>query len=199
MIRVNPKPEPSDFDTKVRQKGLQFLKDNGIVKGMTTPPKFDWNNCWTNCLEDLYDDYDEVCAYSCLHLEYLTGGCSVDHFLPKSKYPFEAYEWNNYRLCAFNFNSTKLEHEDVLDPFAIEDGWFQIDFVTGGITPNLDLDPSLISKIRATIARLHLSSIRFKKRRIQDFENYNTGKYSPSFLSRYSPFVYKEMVRQGFI
>ena len=52
----------------------------------------------------------------------------MEHFAPKKKHPDHAYIWENYRLVCTVMNSRKRDFENVLDPFEVEDGWFQIQF-----------------------------------------------------------------------
>ncbi len=39
MIQVMPQPEPEEFDAKVRQKGLNYLRDNDLSLDQPLPPK----------------------------------------------------------------------------------------------------------------------------------------------------------------
>src|SRR5690606_18223088 len=79
---------------------------------------------WRRALADLRRAYGDTCAYLGMHIHPATGAATVDHFQPKSKHPAAAYEWTNFRLAAQQVNTNKGEHEDVLDPFQIENGWF---------------------------------------------------------------------------
>jgi hypothetical protein len=117
MIRVQPKAENTDFDERVRQPGLTFLNSAGIEPGEEAPENFNWNDYWTRAIEDLYDDYDEVCAYTAFRLEYATGGVTTDHFKPKKKHPYLAYEWSNFRLCAPPHQFTKGRFRRCTGPF----------------------------------------------------------------------------------
>lgn len=199
MIKVNHKREPSDFDSKVRQPGLTFLKKKGIISGGAVPSDFEFNNYWRNSLEDLFDDYDNICAYSGLRIEYLLGGASVDHYKPKAKYPFLAYEWSNYRLMASKLNSRKLDHEDILDPFEIENGWFQLDLVSGKVFPNPKLSGSIKDQIETTLSRLGLNETRFKIRRKEIVGRWARNEFGTSIVKEDAPFIYFELLRQGYI
>ncbi len=58
MIPVKQQPEPTDFESKVRSKGVGFLQ--------TVPRPKTWDNreYWRESLKDLYGAYNQVCAYS---------------------------------------------------------------------------------------------------------------------------------------
>lgn len=197
MIRILPKPEPTDFDAKVRKPGLAFLASQGISAGMPIPDGFEWKEYWQIAREDLYDDYDEICAYSSIRLHVEQGSVTIDHFHPKSKHPRLAYEWNNFRLASRTMNGRKLAHEDVLDPFQVENGWFVIDFPSGKVMPGRRAEGSISDSVQASISRLQLNETRLKKRRARLLDAYRRGEYSLEFLKSESPFVYAEVIRQG--
>lgn len=199
MIKVSPKPEASDFDAKVRQQGLAFLLSNGIREGVEVPENFKWDPFWRNCIEDLYDGYEGICAYLGWHFEFLDGTASVDHYLPKKKFPQQAYNWANFRLATRQRNSLKGDHEDVLDPFEIENGWFQVDFLTGKVSPSPDLEKEISEQIDATIKRLKLNESRLKLRRAELLIEISQSMISPENAQRYYPFLFIELKRQGFL
>jgi hypothetical protein len=59
---------------------------------------------------------------------------TVDHFLSCHNYRHLSYEWSNYRYAAGWINSSKKDLDDrLLDPFEVEDTWFEI------ILPSLQL------------------------------------------------------------
>lgn len=197
MIRVVQKAEASDFDTKVRQPGLRFLSSKAISAGSKVPEKFPWESYWTHSLEDLYDDHNGVCAYSCFRMEYSLGGVTVDHFFPKKKYPLLAYEWSNYRLAASRINSRKGDHEDVLDPFTLENGWFQINFITGKVSPDSELDESARKSVEDTINRLQLNEPRLKNKRKRCFDRLINHQLTLNVLKEDAPHVHQEIIRQN--
>lgn len=198
MIQVFPTQEASDFDEKVRQPGLSFLESEGISKGMEVPSEFPWKTLWTKCLEDLYDNHDGICAYTGAYFEYSDGAGTVDHFFPKKHFPLEAYEWDNYRLATRQRNSYKGDFDDVLDPFLVRNGWFQIDFVTGSVIPNPEIDEVTKKQVIASRNRLRLNDLRLRQRRVDWFSEVESGVKTMADAKRYYPFVYEELIRQGF-
>jgi hypothetical protein len=120
MIPVHPQPEPIDFDKKVRQKGKTFLAKKNV-----TTDAIRAHYGWRESLNDLYEKYGKICAYSAC----LCQSPTVDHFIPisalvKNGNPQLAYEWTNFRLASSAMNQHKHDFLDVLDPFTIQPGWF---------------------------------------------------------------------------
>ena len=184
MIHVDEKPEPTDFDQKVRQKGLCW---------MDTYPDKELKDYWRNCADDMYKLYDGFCAYLGIKLNRVQT-VTIDHFLPKSKYPKLAYEWSNYRLCSPTVNSYKKDKEGVLDPFQIETGWFWFDFVDGSVYANESLSSERKESVVNTIRLLKLNDSRFCEERCRLWDLF---KEQPDKLKNNAPFIYAEAVRQN--
>jgi hypothetical protein len=193
MIKVLPQPEPPDFDHKVRQKGFAFLGQNNLPVNTNPPPKFKFNSYWTDCIPELYSAYHKTCAYLAIYIEYMQGGVSVDHYLPKTKHPAQlAYE------CT-RFNSRKLNYADVVDPFTLPEGSFHLELNTGKIYVNPNLNSTKTTQLNATLKRLKLDEVELRKLRAQHYTFYITGAISNSYLQQTSPFVYSEALRQGLL
>ncbi|MCF4114192.1 MULTISPECIES: hypothetical protein [Dethiosulfovibrio] len=199
MIHVNAKPEPPSFDKKVRQKGLNLMKKNGINPRIPLPKGTELRSCWTKCLDDLHSCYGGICAYLAVYVERITGANSVDHFVPKKKRPDLAYEWSNYRLACTRINSRKGDYEDVLDPFEVENEWFYLDLITGRIYPNPDLDDQVKRKVQSTIDRLGLDDDDNRKLRTKYYTYYLGQEISSDYLKSHAPFVWMEADRQNLL
>lgn len=200
MIPVLEQPEPADFDANVRQKGLAFLRRKGIALDQPVPKGTKLDTCWRSCLDDLHARYQGCCAYLAVFFERVTGGASVDHFVAKSTSRAEyAYEWRNYRLSCSTMNSRKREFDDVLDPFSIQEGWFQLELVSGRIYPNPALSSNTKRQVQETIKRLGLDDAGNRKLRSRHYQEYTARDYTAAFLKKRSPFVYSEALRQGLL
>lgn len=211
MIHVSPAQEPTDFDSKVRRPGLraisemigeapQFPRTSGkefkvVASQKVEIPSSSFPTYWTEVLDDLMSAYGEICAYSCFRIHRVTGGRSVDHMAPKSLSWDQVYEWSNYRLACSWMNSSKREFGDVLDPFLVQDGWFELELVGFQVIPANGLGAGIKRQVEDTISRLGLN--RFCLDRAEDAEDYWNGDTSFSVLLRESPFVTKELRRQG--
>ena len=193
MIHVDEKPEPTDFDQKVRQKGLCWMDIHHIEREKPLPDKIELKDYWRNCLADMYKLYNGCCAYLGIRLNRCQT-ITIDHFLPKSKYPKLAYEWSNYRLCSPTVNSYKKDKEGVLDPFQIETGWFWFDFVDGSVYENESLSSERKESVVNTIRLLKLNDSRFCEERCRLWDSF---KGQPDELKNNAPFIYAEAVRQN--
>lgn len=199
MIPVQEKPEPADFDTKVRTKGTRSLRAKGIDPVLPLPAGTKLSPFWRDCLDDLYREYEQTCAYLAVHFERATGGVTVDHFVAKSQLPGQAYEWANFRLASAIVNARKCDFSDVLDPFALPPDWFRLELVTGRIYANPGIAPADQVLVATTIKRIGLDDDVNREMRARHFEEYCRGLYTADFLSRRSPFVYREADRQGLL
>ena len=189
MIPVIAKPEYPDFDRRVRQPGLAFLRGNPNPAAR----QFSRRSYWNRAREELHAAYSGICAYTAM---YLPDRGTVDHFQPKAIYPGLAYEWSNFRLAGGRVNNSKGDSIDVLDPFGIGHDWFQLDIPSCLVFANKDLTVDVKEKVKSTIQVLRLNSddcyvqercnilVAFARRQIQ-FQ----------FLEERYPFLAREVVR----
>jgi hypothetical protein len=199
VIPVQERPEPADFDAKVRVRGTRSLRTKGIDPNLPLPADKKLSTFWRNCLDDLYREYSQTCAYLAVHIERATGGVTADHFVAKSKLPGQAYEWSNFRLASAIVNARKCDFSDVLDPFTLLLDWFRLELVTGRIFPNPDIAPADQALVVATIERIGLDNAINREMRARHYQEYREGAYTAVFLLRRSPFVYQEADRQGLL
>ncbi|HFF6179426.1 TPA: hypothetical protein ACGCG3_000594 [Stenotrophomonas maltophilia] len=199
MIPVGAQPEPADFDAKVRVRGARSMRTKGIDPDQPLPVDKKLSPFWRDCLDDLYREYSQTCAYLAVYIERAVGGVTADHFVAKSKMPGQAYEWANFRLASSIVNARKCDFDDVLDPFVLLPEWFRLDLVTGQIYPNSDLDPADIERVADTIERVGLDNETNRKMRARHFQYYCEGDITEKFLRGYSPFVCYEAERQGLL
>jgi hypothetical protein len=113
----------------------------------------------------------------------------------KSRAWDRVYEWSNYRLASSRLNARKSACEDVLDPFEIGDDWFHLELVGFQIVPNPELPTGVQTSIRDTVDRLRLDD--FRKERETGALWYWDHEISLRTLTRESPFVARELRRQG--
>jgi hypothetical protein len=194
VIHVDQREEPADFDNLVRRRGQWFLRSN------PRPTSRQWRShrYWHDTESELHTAYGGICAYSCHWIPYDTGANTVEHFRPKDIYPTDAYEWSNYRLVCATLNGRKGVHEDVLDPFLIEDGWFVIDFPSMLVTPSSGLTPENWQCVQATIDRLGLNDEgTCLKSRARWLWDYCSNDISFDYLRRNAPFIAAELERQN--
>ncbi len=199
MIPVQSQPEPSSFDAKVRQKGLQWIQKSGLNIAQPVPVGTQVKPLWQVCLPELLEAYGRICAYVCIYIEEVTGSATVEHFVPKSRRLDLAYEWSNYRLVCGAMNGSKSNFEDVLDPFTLKKGTFQINLVNGAILVNAKLTASSKTRALETVSRLKLDSPKCRRLRLRYFNKYIQNQIDAAFLREQAPFVYLEMKRQNLL
>ncbi len=128
MIPFTLQDEPESFDADCRTPGKKWLSQN---------PNYDRpKDYWTPFEPQLRAAFNGMCGWCAMHV--MRG--QVDHFVPcatlkKTKQDKLAYEWSNFRYIEAWINQKKLS-ADVLDPFAVQDGWFEISL------PSLQLLPT---------------------------------------------------------
>lgn len=212
MIRLVLAPEPAGFDEKVRQPGLRALDEMvGNPVARTKGKKFktvaarkqdikgsDFPTYWTEVLPDLLEAYGRLCAYTSLYIHKVTGAPSVDHWVAKTKDWQCAYEWTNYRLICSLMNSRKGV-KNLLDPAAVQDEWFELEFVAFQVVPRPGLDGPLVAIVQFTIDELGLNEnlcIEARTEYVEEHWDVQTPR-SWNTLLKQCPFVAREMVRQG--
>ncbi|MGB2985322.1 MAG: hypothetical protein WBE26_05515 [Phycisphaerae bacterium] len=198
MIPVKRQPEPSDFNRLVRDPGKNHLRASPTP---TPEPKYvRKKRLWEKVAGHLHAAYSEICAYSCHRIALVTGFRTVEHFIPIRVDPQKAYEWDNYRLVCGRLNGLKGAHQDVLDPFELDDNVFALDFPSLLVKPGSGLRSQLEADVRATIKRLKLNDnetcIHERERRVRD---YCTGEISFNHLRKEAPFIAHELERQGLV
>ena len=118
MIPFQLAAEPPAFEEKCRQPGRTWLAEH---PGYDRP-----KDLWSAFEPDLNRAFKSLCGWCAM----LTMRGQVDHFIPvatlKSTGRDElAYEWSNFRYIDGWLNQKKSTAE-VLDPFAVQVGWFEI-------------------------------------------------------------------------
>lgn len=185
MIHFDRRQEPGGFDATVRQPGRAWLQQH---------PAFDRpRDFWLAVRGDLATAFADLCAYSCMYEPVGT----VDHFIScrtcqARGTPNEIYEWSNYRFASAWMNSAKQNADDqVLDPFEVQDGWFEI------MLPSLQLrlveeniPADKLDLARSTIRRLHLEhDERVIRQRRSWYEQYQLGELTLEGLRRRAPLI----------
>ena len=198
VIPVAKQPQPRGFHSQVGKKGAKTLAKHKPVPPV--PGKFwDGKEHWRLALNDLYDSYGRVCAFTAIRIERVTGARSVEHFKPKSKYPQLAYEWLNFRLVCGLMNGRKGDYEDVLDPFELPPKTFDFNPQSGGLLVHRDCPANIRAKARATIDRLRLDDADCRKVRLEHVDRLFAHDWTLEETRRQSPFVVACLEAQGLI
>ena len=195
MIRVTVALEPTSFNANVRVPGTTFLQVNPNPSSIDFGP----HSYWKTIAGELFIAYQKTCAYSCSPI-WVRNAATVDHHLPKTLRPDRAYEWNNYRLARFKMNSNKGVNLAVLDPFLVEDHWFEIDFPSCLVKPGVGLTPDIRARVVETIRCLRLNDDdELVDERARQMIELTNGDISFAKLSREYPLLAREVTRQGLL
>ena len=157
----------------------------------------DYHPYWRKALPELKLAYDNICAFACIRIHRVTGAASVDHMLPKSSHWREAYEWLNFRLCCALINGRKGDVEGIADPFEIEAGWFQLNFISYEVTVSTALRDELRDKLAFTIEALRLNDPVLCETRAEHHGYYLNEDVTFAQVKREAPFLAYELERQG--
>jgi hypothetical protein len=196
VIHVDQKPAPNNFEERVLRRGQAFLQR------FPNPTQSQWktHSYWREVLGHLHKEYRGICAYTCHWIAYDTGAKTVEHFLPKSEHPNEAYHWENYRLVCQLLNTRKRTNESIMDPFFIKDGWFTIDFPSLLVKPASGLTEIQNERVKMTRDQLRLNDeSTCLKTRARYVERYCKRSIDFQYLREEAPFLALELTRQDLV
>jgi len=199
MIRIAAVPPAPNYEFSVRHPGSQFL----ALSPSPSSAQFRQHNYWSRIHQYLYDSYSGICSYCASWIPRATHlasdhHSSVDHFLPKSHYPELAYQWTNFRISRKDINENKGDDCEIVDQFYIENGWFELDFLSCRIKASPQAHPILRQRIQHTIQILQLNEVPLIDERTQVIGNYAHDRMPFADLDRFYPFIAREVARQNF-
>ena len=186
MIRFEPVDEPAEFQERARVPGTAWLAANPEARR----PK----DYWTPFKGVLARGFRDLCAYSAMYEPVGT----VDHFTSCDEDRSKAYEWQNYRYCAawINASKGKTRADRLLDPFEIEDGWFELHL------PSLQLRVSDVvpdeyrERAEYVLNRLRLrNDERVMRQRSEWYRMYRSGELSLGGLEKKAPLIAAAIAR----
>lgn len=179
MIRVGRVPAPPQFLQKCRVPGEAWLAAN---PGALRPRDY-----WSQFKPALADGFSNRCGYSAM---YEPVG-SVDHFKSWNNHPALAYDWGNYRFAAEWMNKSKqTADEDVLDPYEVQDGWFEISLPDLQMSVTDRVPQAERARAEYTLTRLHLrDDERVIRQRRTWFEMFEKGKINLAGLKQVAPLI----------
>ncbi|MCY1017767.1 hypothetical protein [Pyxidicoccus sp. MSG2] len=182
MVRCIPADEPADFDAQVRRPGARWLRENPRHPGR--PPAL-----WRAFNAELAEAFEQRCAYTAM---FLGAPGTADHFVSLEEDRGQTYEWSNLRYSAAWLNSRKqaLKSSQLLDPFEVRQGWFEL------LLPSLQLQVSSLcppkhrKRAEDTLRLLGLDHdervVRYRRQWLREYEQ---GEISLRYLERKAPLV----------
>ena len=186
MIRFEPVSEPAEFHERARVPGTAWLERNPYDK---RPRDY-----WTPFKGALAHGFRSLCAYSAMYEPVGT----VDHFVSCHEDQSKAYEWGNYRYCAGWINSSKgnTPAAELLDPFKIEDGWFEIHLHSLQLRVTNAVPHHFRKRAEHVLNRLHLrDDERVIRQRSAWFNLYQSGALTLEGLGRLAPLIAAAIAR----
>lgn len=189
MIHFDRVAEPSEFDAKVRKPGLSWMKSNPEAQR----PK----DLWSPFKMPLADGFRMLCAYSAMWEPVGT----VDHYVSCAEDASRAYEWDNYRYASQWINSSKSGKKNepmrVLDPFEVNDMWFELILPSLQLVVSDSIPENLRRRAEYTLERLHLrDDERVLRQRREWFRMYCEGELTIEGLRKKAPLIARAVEKQ---
>lgn len=188
MIPFRMQTEPETFDERCRVRGREWLTQNS---DFDRPKDF-----WSEFEPDLRKAFRNLCGYCAMLI--MKG--DVDHFVPiallKERGQLNrAYEWDNFRYGEGVLNRKKWKHE-VLDPFLIEEGWFEVHLPSLQLRRTSRVPQHLRQLADFTLRQLGLRDgevvVRYRR---EWFRMYQAGKLSLDGLKEVAPLIAEAVSR----
>jgi hypothetical protein len=187
MIRFEPTEKPEDFAAKVEVPGAAWL-----AKNPNSRPK----DLWGPFKPQLAEAFRNLCAYSAMYEPVGT----VDHFVSCQEDRNHAYLWTNYRYASGWINSSKLNLESsrIIDPFEVEDGWFEILLPSLQLVATARVPEGLRERADFVLNRLRLrDDERVIRQRREWYRMYQDGEITLVGLRRKAPLIAAAVVKQN--
>ena len=180
MIRFERVPEPADFNRRAEVPGHAWLAAH---PGARRPKDY-----WTPFKGALADGFRDLCAYSAMYEPVGT----VDHFVSCDEDRSRAYAWENYRYCAARVNSSKGNEPagNLLDPFEVEDGWFEVHLPSLQLRVSDTVPEEFRQRAEHVLVRLRLcDDERILRQRREWYRMYQCGELSRDGLRGKAPLI----------
>lgn len=186
VIRFEPAPQPTGFAERVEARGKAWLATNASGR-----PR----DYWGEFKPALAKAFRDLCAYSAMYEPVGT----VDHFVSCNEDRTRAYDWSNYRYASGWLNSSKqaLRSDDLVDPFAVENGWFELLLPSLQLVVSDRMPAALRERAARMLDRLHLGhDERVVRQRREWFRMYQEGELTLDGLAKKAPLIAAAIRRQ---
>lgn len=163
MEKIERTEAPDWLKEKWRQWGEEWAAKYAETKQSST---FAWRQHNNKGYDDLLKDLSDMTQSHCSYCDAYPMGPrlrrTVDHFKPKTRFPLEAYKWENLFLCCDLCQERNKEFDErLLKPDENSysfDKYFDIDWVTGELKPNRDASPEDRERAKITIEYFRLNN-----------------------------------------
>ena len=187
MIPVESPAKPIGFVERVEQRGAAWLSAHPNAK---RPLDY-----WSEFKDALAEGFGQRCGY-CAMFEPVG---TVDHFVSWDEDRSRAYEWANYRFASAWINSSKqnLRADQVLDPFEVQDGWFEVLLPSLELVVSSTLPEEVRERANIMLTRLHLrNDRRVIRQRSKWYELYKNKRLDLEGLREMAPLIASAVEKQ---
>ncbi len=176
----NPIEEPKKFDARCRKAGAAWLvKNPACIRPLDK---------WTLFRQELADGFSNRCAFGAM---YIPSG-TVDHFVSWKEDNSLAYEWANFRYVEGWVNSSKNKKPSslLLDPFQVEEGWFEILLPSMQLVATDQIPAELKALAESTLENLPIrDDERMLRVRREWYRMYEEGELTLEGLRKKAPLI----------
>ena len=168
MIRIAPPAEPPAFHALCRVPGNAWLATHATGR----------RDLWTQFQPDLAAGFADRCGYKAMW----DSDATVDHYLSIKHHRPLSFEWTNYRYVSGSINSSKGTHDTaVLDPFCVQDDWFEVDLLTMQLLPTSAIPTAEQTRADFTLQQLKLrDGTKVKRQRRKWYDQFKAGVFGPA-------------------
>jgi hypothetical protein len=181
-------PKPAGFREKAEIPGERWLQ--------RCPDNVRPRDFWSPFRPALADGFRDLCAYSAI----FDANGTVDHFVSLSEDRSKAYDWDNYRYCSEWINKSKgsLHSSQLLDPFEVCAGWFEILLPSLQLRVSEEVPPAIRARAECLIERLHLrDDERALRTRRSWLTLYEDGELTLGGLRKRAPLIAEAVERRS--
>lgn len=162
MEKIERTEAPGWLKEKWRQWGKDWAAKYAKTKKGSS---FQWRSNKNKGYDDLLEKLSGMTQYHCSYCDAYPMKrripSTIDHFKPKTRFPKDAYKWENLFLCCGlcqkryeAFDKRLLKPDENSYSF---DKYFDIDWVTGELKPNRDASPEDQERAIITIKLFRLN------------------------------------------
>ena len=178
MIPVsNPIRKPRNFTRDCETPGKAWERAH--------PGSNKFPTLWRKYQPQLAEGFNDRCGWWAMRI----ADGAVDHYLSKEFHRDRAYDWSNYRYISPSVNSSKRNQDDnVLDPFQILPGWFEVQLPSMLLRRTALVPVVLQAKADFTLKKL-LNSRKARRNRRGWYEDHKVRGLPLANLADYAPLV----------
>lgn len=188
MIRVERAVEPVAFDEECRKPGNAWLVAHPDEDPHRKP-------LWRPFCASLREAFERRCGFTA---QWIPEG-TIDHWISVRSARALSYEWSNYRFVSASINSAKKPSWEgkLLDPFEVEDEWFEILLPSLQLVVVAELEDEIRARAEFTLEKLHLRDgeevIRLRR---EWLELYERGGLSLKGLHQVAPLIARAVAKR---